>query len=529
MDWPYEIAERDHEIQNPTSAEKILLLGSYLRLTAESRVLDVACGKGGPAAILAAAYGCRITGVEIRPGFADAARERVVAAGLDGLVEIRTADAAGIELEPDTLDAALCLGAAFVWGSIADAAAALRPAVRPGGFVAIGEPFWRRWPLPDGVDPEGYVPLAETAGAPRGGRLRADGARRCVRGRLGPLREPALAGDGGVAGRAARRGAPRHDTYSAAPTTSARGGRCSGGRSSSGARPDSYTDPVGPSPLTSWTFDPAAFLLIAASGFLYYRRAATLANRGTPVELWRRLVFGLGLILAFLAVASPIHALGEQQFFFVHMIQHILLGDLAPLCFVAGLTGPLLRPVLALPAVMRLRFLTLPYVAFPIWAANLLLWHLPVAYQGALHHSGIHAVQHLLFFTCGALMWAPVVEVLPGPAWFGTGMKLGYIAAVRIVETVLGNIFVWSGGVFYTAYEHPVERWGISAARRPGDRRRGDDARGLAGHARRAGLALPALGTRERGAPAAARRRESIAARPPARSATAGRYPARGR
>ena len=67
---------------------------------------------------------------------------------------------------------------------------------------------------------------------------------------------------------------------------------------------------MGPSPLTSWTFDPAAFLLIAASGFLYYRRAATLASRGAPVELWRRLVFGLGLILAFLAVASPIHALG---------------------------------------------------------------------------------------------------------------------------------------------------------------------------------------------------------------------------
>ena len=59
-------------------------------------------------------------------------------------------------------------------------------------------------------------------------------------------------------------------------------------------------------------------------------------------------------------------------------------------------------------------------------------------------------------------MWAPVVEVLPGPEWFGTGMKLGYIVAVRLVETVLGNIFVWSGGVFYTAYEHPVERWGIS-------------------------------------------------------------------
>ena len=218
-----------------------------------------------------------------------------------------------------------------------------------------------------------------------------------------------------------------------------------------------------PSPLTSWTWDPAQLLLIAAAAFLYYRRAHTLAVRGTPVPAWRRLVFALGLLLAFLAVASPIHELGEKEFFFVHMLQHILLGDLAPLCMVAGLTGPILRPVLAIPLFQRLRFLAHPLVAFPIWAVNLLLWHLPFAYQGALHHDAVHAVQHILFFTCGCLMWAPVVEVLPGPEWFGTGMKLGYIVAVRIVETILGNVFVWSGGVFYHYYEHPAERWGISA------------------------------------------------------------------
>ena len=170
-----------------------------------------------------------------------------------------------------------------------------------------------------------------------------------------------------------------------------------------------------PSPLTSWTWDPAQLLLIAAAAFLYYRRAHTLAARGTPVPAWRRLVFALGLALAFLAVASPIHELGEREFFFVHMLQHILLGDLAPLCMVAGLTGPILRPVLAIPLFQRLRFLAHPLVAFPIWAVNLVLWHLPFAYQGALHHSAVHAVQHILFFTCGCLMWAPVVEVLPAP------------------------------------------------------------------------------------------------------------------
>ncbi len=219
---------------------------------------------------------------------------------------------------------------------------------------------------------------------------------------------------------------------------------------------------MGPSPLTSWTWDPAQLLLVAAAAFLYYRRAATLAGRGTPVPAWRRWVFGLGLGLAFLAVASPIHAFGEQQFFFAHMLQHILLGDLAPLCMVAGLTGPLLRPVLALPVVEKLRVLAHPFVALPIWAANLVLWHLPFAYQGALHHDAVHAAQHTLFFACGCLMWAPVVEVLPAPEWFGTGAKLGYIVAVRVVETILGNVFVWSGGVFYRFYDQPVQRWGIS-------------------------------------------------------------------
>jgi SAM-dependent methyltransferase len=162
VEWPWEVAERDHEIQNPTSADKIRLLGEYLRLDRESRVLDVACGKGGPALVLASTFGCRIVGIELRSAFADEARARTAARGLDSLVEVRTADAATVALEPDAWDAALCLGASFVWGSIGDAATALVPAVRRGGFVAIGEPFWRRWPPPDGVDDAGYVDLAGT-------------------------------------------------------------------------------------------------------------------------------------------------------------------------------------------------------------------------------------------------------------------------------------------------------------------------------------------------------------------------------
>jgi cytochrome c oxidase assembly factor CtaG len=216
--------------------------------------------------------------------------------------------------------------------------------------------------------------------------------------------------------------------------------------------------------LGQWNLEPLQLVPTVVVAVLYARRARTLALRGTPVPLWRRILFWTGIALVVLALNSPIDELGEQDFFFFHMLQHVLLGDLAPLCFVAGLTGPILRPVLAIRAVDRLRILTHPFVALPVWALNLYVWHIPWLYQAALHHDSVHALEHFMFFTCGALMWSPVVETLPAPAWFGTGMKLGYIAVVRVIETILGNVFIWTNSVFYPWYDHPAAKWGISAA-----------------------------------------------------------------
>jgi cytochrome c oxidase assembly factor CtaG len=143
------------------------------------------------------------------------------------------------------------------------------------------------------------------------------------------------------------------------------------------------------------------------------------------------------------------------------MLQHVLLGDLAPLALLAGLTGPILRPVLAF--LHRLRFLAHPFVALPLWAVNLYVWHLPFLYEAAVRHEPVHALEHLCFFTGGAIMWLPVLETLPAPEWFGTGAKIGYVALVRAIETVLGNVFFWSGTVFYAGvYTHRQRLWGMS-------------------------------------------------------------------
>ncbi len=137
-------------------------------------MLDIASGRGGPALLIAKAFGCRVEGVEIAPEFHAAAVERAAAHGLSDLVSFRLADASREEVAGEEYDAALCLGASFVYGSLADTVDALAPAVRPGGHVVVGEPFWRRLPLPDDYADndgpwttlEGTVTIFETSGLP---------------------------------------------------------------------------------------------------------------------------------------------------------------------------------------------------------------------------------------------------------------------------------------------------------------------------------------------------------------------------
>jgi putative membrane protein len=208
-------------------------------------------------------------------------------------------------------------------------------------------------------------------------------------------------------------------------------------------------------------FAPLEVVPLAAAALLYAKRVATLAARGRPVPLWRQGCFAAGLALIAVALFSPIGHMAEELVT-AHMIEHLLIGDLAALLLVLGLTGPILGPVLAVPLLDRLRLLAHPAFAFPLWAANLFLWHIPALYQEAYSTAPVHALEHSLFIFLGCLMWMPLAGPLPVPEWFGNGWRLGYAVGVRFTGAVLGNILMWSGTVLYPIYEEGERYWEIS-------------------------------------------------------------------
>lgn len=210
-------------------------------------------------------------------------------------------------------------------------------------------------------------------------------------------------------------------------------------------------------PLAGYQFDVESILQLIALGasaltYIGYRkRAETLRSHGRPVPQWREWCFIAGLLVLLAALSPPVDSWGDKLFA-AHMAQHLVIGDIAALLLVLGMNGPMMQPILHIKVIDRLRFLANPIPAISVWAINFYVWHLPFMYKAAYEHDLIHAVQHLSFLIFGAVMWMPLFGPLPRPAWFGNLGKLGYIIAVRLLGTLLGNIFMWSGTVFYTFY-----------------------------------------------------------------------------
>lgn len=146
----FDITHREHVICNPTSEEKLKHLMELVRLPKNARAVDIACGKGEFLIRLAEAHGIRGQGIDISPFFiAEAIRRLHARAPTADITFTRMNGADFKSFEPHCFDLASCIGASWVFGGHANTLEALMGMVKQGGWVIVGEPYWRQDPSED--------------------------------------------------------------------------------------------------------------------------------------------------------------------------------------------------------------------------------------------------------------------------------------------------------------------------------------------------------------------------------------------
>ena len=246
-------------------------------------------------------------------------------------------------------------------------------------------------------------------------------------------------------------------------------------------------------PNIHWTFDVGPLAAMAVGAYVYVRRFRAVraearvrgagrqeggaswavpteggARRSAPVRgvgAIQALAFTAALLALLTALVSPVDGLGEDYLFAAHMVQHVLLGDIAPLLLLLSLSRVIMRPATRrLSGVeRRLGALASPPAFIALWLALIYFWHVPALYDAALRNPAVHALEHLCFFSAGVAVWWPLIQPVPMRRRMTGIQPLLYIFAAKVGLAVLGIYLAWSTSLAYDYYATVPRVWGLSA------------------------------------------------------------------
>ncbi|MEO6928521.1 MAG: methyltransferase domain-containing protein [Casimicrobiaceae bacterium] len=138
------IAHRDHDYCNPMSATKVERLLDLLPLAEASRVLDLGCGRAELSLRIIERFGSQVVAIDNSSLMLDAARERAQWTGALGRLHLDNIDIRNFAADPETFQLTVYLGAGGIDGGIGGVCRKLKTWTQPGGYVLIGEGYWKR-------------------------------------------------------------------------------------------------------------------------------------------------------------------------------------------------------------------------------------------------------------------------------------------------------------------------------------------------------------------------------------------------
>ncbi len=210
---------------------------------------------------------------------------------------------------------------------------------------------------------------------------------------------------------------------------------------------------------TLWVLPGLLLALIAALGLGIRTSPAWDASaadaRRRSAFLWS------GVAVLVLSVCAPVAVVAQGGLLSAHMLQHVLIGALAPLLILLAIPRAQRgtregRPVLAV--VLH------PVVAFAIWFACTIAWLVPDIHHEVLVRPWVWVLQQVAVFGAGVIMWAPVTDrFVDPPAWFRTGAKCVYMIGIWFAGVGIANVYWFSGTPFYESHEAGAAAFGFSA------------------------------------------------------------------
>lgn len=215
-----------------------------------------------------------------------------------------------------------------------------------------------------------------------------------------------------------------------------------------------------------WSLDPGLLGALASYLAIYVWRWRRVRAQAGPraASAWRLASFAGGILVLFVALASPIGDLGDQLFVF-HMAQHVLLTDLAAVLLLLGLTRVMLRPVTALSVRIerRLGILATPMAGLVIYVGTLWLWHLPALYQLGLESPTLHPLQHISLLGAALVFWWFVLSPIPARKPLRGMAVVFYLGSAKVLTGGLAVLLTWSPVFFYDFYARQPRYLGLSA------------------------------------------------------------------
>jgi arsenite methyltransferase len=146
------------ETYHPGGLELTRRLARSLELRAGQRVLDVACGPGATACLLAAEFGVEVDALDLAEPNLERGRRAAAGRSLDGRVRFQPGDAERLPFRDAVFDAVMCECAVCTFPDKAAAAAEFARVLRPGGCAGITDVTLDRGRLdPDLATLAGYV------------------------------------------------------------------------------------------------------------------------------------------------------------------------------------------------------------------------------------------------------------------------------------------------------------------------------------------------------------------------------------